>query len=349
MKGDLRRRLSESVEAAAALAGGVVEVDVLAQGAPARPRTRPSENVGGVKGAKGAGQLPRASPTGSPSASASPASTAAPRSPSSSRGSSPSTRRTAPASAATGSASSGSIDPELVVPDPTLSLSEGALQPWRTGHSPLLEAPDRGGRRGLRDRPRHALAGALRRGPRDLPLRHRRRAPQGHLHEPLRPPALLQRPLRGHRQQPRAPLRGDRLRGSRASGSRATWPSSPARTARARGCGRRASRSRSAGSRIHEYTRAVGAGGAELDRGARADRDRAGDRAAARPRDHRAARLPRQRRGRLPRRWRARRARSPAARRSGSGSRPRSARAWSACSTSSTSPRSACTSATTRS
>ena len=27
------------------------------------------------------------------------------------------------------------IDPELVVPDPTLSLEEGALQPWRLGHS----------------------------------------------------------------------------------------------------------------------------------------------------------------------------------------------------------------------
>jgi excinuclease ABC subunit A len=27
------------------------------------------------------------------------------------------------------------IDPELVVPDPTLSLAEGALQPWRRGHS----------------------------------------------------------------------------------------------------------------------------------------------------------------------------------------------------------------------
>ena len=27
------------------------------------------------------------------------------------------------------------IDPELVVPDPTLSLAEGALQPWRLGHS----------------------------------------------------------------------------------------------------------------------------------------------------------------------------------------------------------------------
>ncbi|MGH2922415.1 MAG: excinuclease ABC subunit UvrA, partial [Solirubrobacterales bacterium] len=27
------------------------------------------------------------------------------------------------------------VDPDLVVPDPTMSLAEGALQPWRTGHS----------------------------------------------------------------------------------------------------------------------------------------------------------------------------------------------------------------------
>ena len=122
----------------------------------------------------------------------------------------------------------------------------------------LLEAAGRVGRRLRADRRRHALAGALRRRARDLPLRHRLRAPQGQLHEPLRPPPLLPRPLRGDRQQPRAPLRGDRLRRASASGSRATWPSSPARTARAPGCGPRASRSRSAGSRISEYTAVLG-------------------------------------------------------------------------------------------
>jgi excinuclease ABC subunit A len=90
MKGDLRRRLSESIEAAAGLAGGVVEVDVLEAGSSGDPGASDGEaseaREGGVKGAKGAG----------------------PRSRSSSRGSSPSTPRTAPASAATASASSGS-------------------------------------------------------------------------------------------------------------------------------------------------------------------------------------------------------------------------------------------------
>ena len=55
MKGDLRRRLSESVEAAAALAGGVVEVDVLAEGSSGEAEERSRRDVGGVKGAKGAG------------------------------------------------------------------------------------------------------------------------------------------------------------------------------------------------------------------------------------------------------------------------------------------------------
>ena len=76
MKPDLRRRLSESVEAAAGLAAGLIEVELVD------------------------GESRAAS-----SRSSSPASTAAPRSPSSSRGSSPSTHRTAPANAATASAS----------------------------------------------------------------------------------------------------------------------------------------------------------------------------------------------------------------------------------------------------
>ena len=79
------------------------------------------------------------------------------------------------------------------------------------------------------------------------------------------------------------------------------------------------------------------------------DRDRAGDRAADRARDHRTARLPRERRHRLP-------LAGPlgplALRRRGAADPPGDPdrlAAWSACCTCSTSPRSACTSATTRS
>src|SRR6478735_4446951 len=62
MKGDLRRRLSESIEAAAALAGGVVEIDILEQEssgeAQGRTEADSEQEAGGVKGAKGAGELP---------------------------------------------------------------------------------------------------------------------------------------------------------------------------------------------------------------------------------------------------------------------------------------------------
>ena len=71
------------------------------------------------------------------------------------------------------------------------------------------------------------------------------------------------------------------------------------------------------------------------------------DRAPDRQRDPRAPRLPHQRRARTISRSRVRRRRSRAASRSASASRRRSAARWSACSTSSTSRRSGCISATT--
>src|SRR3954468_3299055 len=59
MKGDLRRRLSESIEAAAALAGGVVEIDIVEAGSSGDEASKGGEERGGgVKGAKGAGKLP---------------------------------------------------------------------------------------------------------------------------------------------------------------------------------------------------------------------------------------------------------------------------------------------------
>ena len=152
---------------------------------------------------------PATSPSGSPSPSASPASTAAPRSPSWSRGSSPSTRRTAPAIAATASASSASSTPSWSCPTRRCPSQRARCSLGAPGHSRywkrLIEAvADFRG-----DRYRRALAGPERGRARGLPLRHRLRAPQGQLHEPLRPPPLLQRALRGDRQQPRAPLRRD--------------------------------------------------------------------------------------------------------------------------------------------
>ena len=67
------------------------------------------------------------------------------------------------------------VDPELIIPDPERSLREGAIQPWSGGHTleyflRLLEAL--GTERGLQ--PRHAVAGAVRPGAEDDPVRRPR-------------------------------------------------------------------------------------------------------------------------------------------------------------------------------
>ncbi len=181
MKGDLRRRLSESVEAAAALAGGVVEVDVLAEGSTGEAEEREaSENVGGVKGAKGAGKLPerRRGPAHLQRALRLPQL----------RHLDPRARaadlllqlaRTAPASAATGSASSGWSTRSWSCPTRPCRCPRGPCSPGGTGHSRYWKRLVEAVAERVRRRHRHPLAGALRRGPRDLPLRHRLRAPQG--------------------------------------------------------------------------------------------------------------------------------------------------------------------------
>ena len=293
MKTDLRRRLSESIEAAAWSRSTSSAASQVAM----RPRAKVSTEMTGrraLRARRAPASCRPTSPTGSPSASGSRASTAVPRSPSSSRGSSPSTRRGA-CERCHGLGFQRVVDPDLVVPDPTLS-SRRALQPWRLGHSRywkrLVEAVAED--YGIdSDAPWQELSDE----DKEIPLRHRRRAPQGHLHEPLRATSLLQRPLRGDRQQPRAARR--RTPTGSGRGSRATWPSSPARTARAPGCGRRASRSRSADldPRLHG---ALCPRRPDLDREARDDRHGARDRPAPGPRDHGAARLPRERRRGLP-------------------------------------------------
>jgi excinuclease ABC subunit A len=139
MKGDIRRRLSESIEAAAGLAGGVVEVDIVATGTPGREAEEVSGDgearKKGVKGAKGAGELPPDVSdrlTFSERFACLNCGTSIPEleprifSFNSPHGA---------CERCHGLGFQRVVDPELVVPDPTLSLSEGALQPWRLGHS----------------------------------------------------------------------------------------------------------------------------------------------------------------------------------------------------------------------
>ncbi len=132
MKSDLRRRLSESVEAAAALAGGVVEIDIVESGGD---DDASEERRKGAKGAKGAGELPPDVSdrlTFSERFACLNCGTSIPEleprifSFNSPHGA---------CERCHGLGFQRVVDPDLVVPDPTLSLSEGALQPWRLGHS----------------------------------------------------------------------------------------------------------------------------------------------------------------------------------------------------------------------
>jgi excinuclease ABC subunit A len=102
MKPDLRRRLSESVEAAAGLAAGLVEVEVL-EG----DTLLFSEQFACLQCGTSIPELePRIFSFNSPHGAC---------------------------ERCHGLGFQRVIDPELVVPDPTLSLAEGALQPWNRG------------------------------------------------------------------------------------------------------------------------------------------------------------------------------------------------------------------------
>jgi excinuclease ABC subunit A len=114
MKPDLRRRLSESVEAAAGLAAGLVEVEIVSS--PTAPG-REAEEAGGIMlfseqfaclncGTSIPELEPRIFSFNSPHGAC---------------------------ERCHGLGFQRVIDPELVVPDPTLSLGEGALQPWNRG------------------------------------------------------------------------------------------------------------------------------------------------------------------------------------------------------------------------
>ncbi len=131
MKNDLRRRLSESVEAASGLAAGLIEIEIVDRPpAPGRgsDRTSKSDSSEGAGAEEAGGDVllfseqfaclncgtsipelePRIFSFNSPHGAC---------------------------ERCHGLGFQRVIDPELVVPDPTLSLAEGALQPWNRGIS----------------------------------------------------------------------------------------------------------------------------------------------------------------------------------------------------------------------
>jgi excinuclease ABC subunit A len=108
MKSELRRRLSESVEAAAGLAAGLIEVEIVS-GAQEGETLLFSEQFACLNCGTSIPELePRIFSFNSPHGAC---------------------------DRCHGLGFQRVIDPELVVPDPTLSLAEGALQPWNRGIS----------------------------------------------------------------------------------------------------------------------------------------------------------------------------------------------------------------------
>jgi excinuclease ABC subunit A len=108
MKSELRRRLSESIEAAAGLAAGLIEVEIL-DGEETAETLLFSEQFACLECGTSIPELePRIFSFNSPHGAC---------------------------DRCHGLGFQRVIDPELVVPDPTLSLAEGALQPWNRGIS----------------------------------------------------------------------------------------------------------------------------------------------------------------------------------------------------------------------
>ena len=129
------------------------------------------------------------------------------------------------------------IDPELLVPDPTLSVAEGAIAPWTNTMSNYydqvaeaiaerygvdLEAP---------------VGGAAGRAPRPVPAWDPGAAGDL-LPQPLRAAALVLDALRGDRREPRAPLPRDGVRGGQGETRGVHVAARPAQCAGERACAR---------------------------------------------------------------------------------------------------------------
>ncbi len=108
MKGELRKRLADSIETAVALADGLVEIELVDSTPPGRMHTYSERFACPVHGPSLVELEPRIFSFNSPHG-------ACPR--------------------CTGLGSQMEIDPELVVPDPSLSIGEGAIAPWAVSAS----------------------------------------------------------------------------------------------------------------------------------------------------------------------------------------------------------------------
>ncbi len=231
MKADLRQRLAQSIETAAGLAAGLVAIDVV----DTDETMLFSENFACPEHGVSLAELePRIFSFNSPHG-------ACPR--------------------CTGLGAQLEVDPDLVVPDPTLADRRGRARAVVGDELELLRVGDPGHRRPLRDRPGDAVGRAAAGAARPVPARHGRRARLRPVPQPHGPQALVHALVRGHRQEPRAALPRDRLgadpRADRGVHELPRVPGlrrRPAEARGARGDGRRAQHPRA--------DEAVGRGGA---------------------------------------------------------------------------------------
>ena len=344
MRHDVRKRLADSIETAVGLADGLVEIEL---GSVAVAQRTGADATAQGRARRGTRSSPNGARAGTlfTSPSASPAPSTGPRWSSSSRGSSRSTRRTGRASTArarladgdrprAGRARPGAVDRRgraRAVGAAASSYYEQVTEAIAERYGVDLDSPGRSCPRRSRTCSCYGTDGER------VQVTYRNRYGRQRSYATR---------FEGDRREPSAAT-ARRTRSCRARRSRSTCRCGRARCATARGCARSRARCSSAGTRI-EDSRALGATRAGV----------AGGGGAVRDRRHVARLILREISERL--RFlenvgigylsmdRGGRARCRAARRSGFAWRRRSARRWSACSTSSTSPRSACTSATTR-
>ncbi len=199
----------------------------------------------------------------------------------------------------TGLGSQMEIDPELVVPDPSLSIAEGALAPWANSASNYyeqmteaiaeryevdLDAPWED----LTDEQREVFLFGTNGEPVQVTYRNRFGRQRSYA-----------TPLRGDRQEPRAPLPRDRL-GVDAREDRGVHVAARVPGVRRRAAARRVARGAGGGDADRGLLCTVGAPCAGVARGHRAVGDRPSRRPSDPARDLRAPALPGERGDRLP-------------------------------------------------
>jgi excinuclease ABC subunit A len=144
MRADLRKRLADSIETAVGLADGLVQIEVV--GSTEASETQPSdeEHATGAKGAKAsAGQIvPGAAPEPGTIFTFSERFACPEHGPSLVELEPRIFSFNSPHGACdrcTGLGSQMEIDPELIVPDPSLSINDGAIAPWAASNSNYYE------------------------------------------------------------------------------------------------------------------------------------------------------------------------------------------------------------------